>query len=53
LRRLVQQVREAALVFAQRQGDEGFLRAVKRLLPSREEQTEAFCSLRPWRLLAG
>lgn len=53
LRRLVQRVREAALAFARQQGDDGFVRAVERLLPSREGQTEACCCTRPWSLLAG
>jgi hypothetical protein len=51
LRRLVQRVREAALAFARRQGDEGFLRAVGRLLPS--QQQESFWWSPPRPILAG
>jgi hypothetical protein len=43
LRRLVQRVRKATLTFARRQGDDGFARAVERLLPTREDQAEACC----------
>jgi hypothetical protein len=54
LRRLVQRVREAALTFGRQQGDDSFVRAVERLLPARQEQTEeSFRWLRPWRMLAG
>jgi hypothetical protein len=51
LRRLVQRVREAALSFVRQQGDDGFLRAVERLLPIRQEQIqEGFRRSRPWRV---
>lgn len=50
LRRLMQRVREAALVFARQQGDEGLVRAVERLLATRQEQIEeSFRRSRPWR----
>ena len=50
LRRLVQRVREAALAFAHQQGDDGFVRAVERLLPSRQEHVEKASD---WWMLAG
>jgi hypothetical protein len=50
LRRLVQRVREAALAFARKQADDGFVRAVERLLPDRQEHVDEASG---WWILAG